>query len=137
MPASTLPEIKRVNLTQTVLVLKSMGIKDVLNFDFLDKPDEKCLRRDLKQLFLLDAIDDEGELRSLGHELAKLPLEPTFGKALLASKMISRGCADDMTNLLSMLSTESIWLGISKSDENRLAKQQATRDSFADTRSDH
>lgn len=137
MPASTLPEIKRVNLTQTVLVLKSMGIKDVLNFDFLDKPDEQALRRDLKQLFLLDAIDERGELRTLGDELAKLPLEPTFGKALLASKIVSRKCAEDMTNLLSMLSTESIWLGISKSDENRLANQQRTKDRFADSRSDH
>lgn len=71
-------------------------------------------------MFLLDAIDDRGELRALGDELAKLPLEPTFGKALLASKIVSRSCAEDMTNLLSMLSTESIWLGISKSDENRL-----------------
>jgi len=123
MPASTLPEIKRVNLSQTVLVLKSMGIQDVLNFDFLDKPDEQALRRDLKQLFLLDAIDERGELRTLGDELAKLPLEPTFGKALLASKMVSRRCADDMTNLLSMLSTESIWLGISKADEARQATQ--------------
>mmetsp|Transcript_36767 Transcript_36767/g.48248 ORF Transcript_36767/g.48248 Transcript_36767/m.48248 type:complete len:115 (+) Transcript_36767:144-488(+) len=114
-----------------------MGIRDVLNFDFLDKPDEKCLRRDLKQLYLLDAIDDNGELRKLGDELAKLPLDPTYGKALLASKMVSRGCADDMTNLLSMLSTESIWLGISRSDENRLAIQQATKDRFSDKRSDH
>ena len=127
MPASTLPEIKRVNLTQTVLVLKSMGIKDVINFDFLDKPDEKCLRRDLKQLFLLDAIDKDGELRTMGHELAKLPLDPTFGKALLASKMISRDCAQDMINLLSMLSTESIWLGISKQDQDRLHIQQKTK----------
>ena len=137
MPASTLPEIKRVNLTQTVLVLKSMGIKDVLNFDFLDKPDEQALRRDLRQLFLLDAIDERGDLLTLGDELAKLPLEPTFGKALLASKMVSRRCAEDMTNLLSMLSTESIWLGISKSDENRLANQQRTKERFSDSRSDH
>ena len=70
---------------------------------------------------MLDAINEDGELRRLGDELAKLPLDPTYGKALLASKIVSKGCAEDMTNLLSMLSTESIWLGISRSDENRLA----------------
>jgi len=86
----------------------------VLNFDFLDRPDSESLRHALKQLFLLDAIDTNGRLRTLGSELAKLPLEPTFSKALLASKMVSRRCADDMTVLLSMLSTEQIWLGISR-----------------------
>ena len=48
MPAITLPEIKRVNLTSTVLMLKSMEIRDVLNFDFLDRPDEASLRHALK-----------------------------------------------------------------------------------------
>ena len=123
MPAITLPEIKRVNLTSTVLTLKSMDIQDVLNFDFLDRPDENSLRHALKQLFLLDALDDAGRLRKLGEALAKIPLEPTFAKALLASKMVSRECSRDMTTLLSMLSTEQIWLGISRHDENRIATQ--------------
>lgn len=137
MPASTLPEIKRVNLTSTVLMLKSMHIQDVLNFDFLDRPDESCLRHALKQLFLLDAIDERGRLRRLGEELAKLPLEPTFAKALLASKMVSRDCTHDMITLVSMLSTEQIWLGISRHDEARISMQQRTKDRFADSRSDH
>jgi HrpA-like RNA helicase len=34
-----MPEIKRVNLTSTVLSLKSMGIEDILGFDFLDMPE--------------------------------------------------------------------------------------------------
>ena len=40
LPNATLPEIKRVNLTSTILTLKQMHINDVLGFDFLDKPDE-------------------------------------------------------------------------------------------------
>ena len=106
MPAITLPEIKRVNLTSTVLFLKSMEIQDVLSSDFLDKPDEESLCHALKQLFLLDAIDERGRLSKLGAELVKLPLEPTFSKALIASKIISNRCLDHMTILLSMLSTE-------------------------------
>jgi HrpA-like RNA helicase len=39
MPSATLPEIKRVNLTSSVLTLKSMGIEDILGFDFLDRPE--------------------------------------------------------------------------------------------------
>ena len=43
-----LPEIKRVNLTSTVLSLKSMGIEDILGFDFLDMPDLEALEHALK-----------------------------------------------------------------------------------------
>ena len=70
LPNSTLPEIKRVNLTSTVLTLKSMSIDDVLGFDFLDRPDQSALEHALKQLFLLEAIDDCGRLRTLGRHLS-------------------------------------------------------------------
>ena len=33
----SVPEIKRANLTTVVLQMMSMGIKDVLAFDFMDK----------------------------------------------------------------------------------------------------
>ena len=70
MPNSTLPEIKRVNLTSTVLTLKSMNIDDILGFDFLDRPDQDSLEYALKQLYLLEAIDDKGRLRTLGKHLS-------------------------------------------------------------------
>ena len=38
MPNQTVPEILRVNLTSTVLTLKSLGIDDVINFEYMDKP---------------------------------------------------------------------------------------------------
>ena len=33
-----IPEIQRTNLTSTVLMLKAMGINDLINFDFMDAP---------------------------------------------------------------------------------------------------
>ncbi|XP_049407759.1 pre-mRNA-splicing factor ATP-dependent RNA helicase DEAH10 [Solanum stenotomum] len=36
---STLPEIKRCDLSNVVLQLKALGIDDVINFDFIEKPD--------------------------------------------------------------------------------------------------
>ena len=38
----------RVNLTSTVLMLKSMEIQDILGFDFLDRPEDCSLRHALK-----------------------------------------------------------------------------------------
>ena len=40
MPNQTMPEILRVNLTSTVLTLKSLGIDDVLGFEYMDKPNQ-------------------------------------------------------------------------------------------------
>lgn len=36
--ANTIPEIQRTNLANTVLLLKSLGVKDLLEFDFMDPP---------------------------------------------------------------------------------------------------
>lgn len=38
MFVNTIPEIQRTNLANTVLLLKSLGVKDLLEFDFMDPP---------------------------------------------------------------------------------------------------
>jgi ATP-dependent RNA helicase DHX8/PRP22 len=39
MLPTSVPEIQRTNLANTVLLLlKAMGIHDLLNFDFMDQP---------------------------------------------------------------------------------------------------
>lgn len=35
---STVPEIQRTNLANTVLLLKSLGVQDLLQFHFMDPP---------------------------------------------------------------------------------------------------
>ena len=53
-----------------MLTLKSMNIDDVLGFDFLDRPEQANLEHALKQLYLLEAIDECGRLRTLGRHLS-------------------------------------------------------------------
>lgn len=40
---NTIPEIQRTNLANTVLLLKSLGVKDLLEFDFMDPPPQVSL----------------------------------------------------------------------------------------------
>lgn len=35
---STVPEIKRCNLSNVILQLKALGIDDIIGFDFMEKP---------------------------------------------------------------------------------------------------
>jgi HrpA-like RNA helicase len=43
MKESTVPEILRVNLANVTLSLKNMGFRDVMNFDFMEKPENDAL----------------------------------------------------------------------------------------------
>jgi hypothetical protein len=63
---NTVPEIQRTNMGNVVLMLKSLGINDLLHFDFMDKPPAETLMRALEQLYALGALNDRGELTKLG-----------------------------------------------------------------------
>lgn len=114
-----------------------MGINDILGFDFLDMPESESLEHALKQLYLLDAIDKNGRLRALGYELSKFPLEPSYAKCLLAARLISKSIAADCAKIFSLLSTESIWMGVSKLDEKRQMSVQRTKEKYSNSFSDH
>ena len=45
--ANSIPEIQRTNLANVVLLLKSLGIQNLMQFDFMDPPPQVCLRRAL------------------------------------------------------------------------------------------
>jgi HrpA-like RNA helicase len=61
MDDNTVPEIQRTNLANVVLLLKSLGIHDLINFDFMDPPPAETLLRALEQLYALGALNDKGE----------------------------------------------------------------------------
>ncbi|OXB70162.1 UNVERIFIED_CONTAM: hypothetical protein H355_012382, partial [Colinus virginianus] len=54
MLPTAVPEIQRTNLENTVLLLKAMGVNDMLNFDFMDPPpvqDKQALSDQRKSCF--------------------------------------------------------------------------------------
>lgn len=55
----TTPEIQRCNLASVLLQLIALGINDVENFDFMDKPDENAIQKALEQLSLLEAVEKQ------------------------------------------------------------------------------
>ena len=60
------PEIKRVNISSVILLLKACGIHDILGFPFLDRPSRTSILRALEQLYSLSALDDQGNLMDIG-----------------------------------------------------------------------
>jgi pre-mRNA-splicing factor ATP-dependent RNA helicase DHX16 len=105
MEDNTVPEIQRTNMGNVVLMMKSLGINDLLNFDFMDKPPAESLIRALEQLYALGALNDRGELTKLGRKMAEFPLDPMMSKVLIASDTFS--CTAEVITILSMLSIGS------------------------------
>ncbi|GAA5877964.1 hypothetical protein JCM3774_004768 [Rhodotorula dairenensis] len=98
----TVPEIQRTNLGMVVLMLKSLGINDLIGFDFLDPPPGDTLIRALDMLYALGAFNDRGELTKLGRRMAEFPMDPALSKAILASEKYN--CTEEVLTIVSMLS---------------------------------
>ncbi|KAJ7942323.1 putative ATP-dependent RNA helicase [Quillaja saponaria] len=116
----TVPEIQRSSLAGSVLYLKSLDLPDIdiLKFDFLDPPSSESLQDALKQLYLVDAIDGNGSVTSVGQTMAELPLEPSLSRTLLEANKY--GCRAQALTVAAMLSAETTLLsGPSKTVEKK------------------
>lgn len=125
------PEIQRTNLGNVVLLLKSLGVENLLEFDFMDPPPQArtcALARQLRacaswvppvaaaqenimnsmyQLWLLGALDNTGALTELGKKMVEFPLDPPLAKMLVMSELL--GCTSEVATVVSMLSVPEVF----------------------------
>lgn len=131
MLPTPVPEIQRTNLATTVLQLKTMGINDLLHFDFMDAPPVESLVMALEQLHSLSALDDEGLLTRLGRRMAEFPLEPNLSKMLIMS--VALQCSDEILTIVSMLSVQNVFYR--PKDKQALADQKKAKFNQAEGKS--
>lgn len=127
----TVPEIQRTNLANVVLLLKSLGVQDLLQFHFMDPPPEDNLRNSMYQLWVLSALDNTGNLTPLGRSMEEFPLDPALSKMLIVSAEM--GCSAEILILVSMLSIPAIFYRPKGREED----SDATREKFQVPESDH
>ena len=99
------PEIQRTNLTGTILLLKSLGINDLLDFDFMDPPPTDTIVRAVEQLYALGALNNAGELTKIGRQMAEFPTDPMLAKTVLAADKY--GCVEEVLSIIAMLGDAS------------------------------
>ncbi|KAL4558218.1 hypothetical protein LXL04_036416 [Taraxacum kok-saghyz] len=102
---NTVPEIQRTNLANVVLSLKSLGIDDLVHFNFMDPPPSEALLKAFELLYALNAVNKFGELTKLGRKMAEFPLDPMLSKMIVASDKYK--CSDEIISIASMLSIGS------------------------------
>lgn len=86
MRVNTVPEILRANLASVLLKLLAIGIKNVINFDFIDKPKKENLKQaqlDLKDLKAITFVENRPILTEIGRKMSIFPLEPQYAKLLI------------------------------------------------------
>ena len=98
-------QIQRTNLGNVVLLLKSLGIHNMIEFEFMDPPPHEALAAALEQLYALGALNHQGELTSLGKKMAELPLDPCMSRMILAGEKYK--CVPELVTVAAMLSVQN------------------------------
>ncbi|PHH60063.1 hypothetical protein CDD81_2149 [Ophiocordyceps australis] len=127
----TIPEIQRTNLSNTVLMLKSLGVKDLLDFDFMDPPPQDTMTTSMFDLWALGALDNLGELTELGRKMSAFPMDPSLSKLLVTAD--EYGCSEEMVTIVSMLSVPNVFYR----PKERQDEADAQREKFWVHESDH
>ncbi len=81
----TQEEILRTDLSEVVLRMVDLGIRDFKSFKFITKPDNKSLESGEKTLLLLNAIDNNRNLTETGKLMVGYPLLPRHSKCIVSA----------------------------------------------------
>lgn len=68
-----------------------------------------CLHRSLELLYALGALDMTGNLTDpVGTQMARLPVDPMYGKVLLASHAM--GCSLEAMQVVAIVSSDNVFI---------------------------
>ncbi|XP_020526384.1 pre-mRNA-splicing factor ATP-dependent RNA helicase DEAH7 isoform X2 [Amborella trichopoda] len=131
MLPNPVPEIQRTNLGNVVLLLKSLNVENLLDFDFMDPPPQDNILNSMYQLWVLGALDNVGRLTDLGRKMVEFPLDPPLAKMLLIGEKLR--CVNEVLTIVSMLSVPSVFFR----PKDRAEESDAAREKFFVPESDH
>ncbi len=90
-------EVKRVDLSESLLTLAQAGISKPDVFPWFESPLPKALTRAHELLVDLSALDCSGEITKIGMQMEKLPLHPRVARMLIEAS--NRGVLEEVIPL--------------------------------------
>ncbi len=109
-PLFTREEIYRTDLAEVVLRMAELGISDFQSFDFISPPGRKGLDGAVETLKLLDALDENNKLTSIGKMMTPFPLMPRHARMIVEAIMQYPDVIREILIAASFLSTNSPYL---------------------------
>lgn len=128
-----IPEIKRTNLSNVMLLLKSLNVDDINSFPFLDPPPQDLLNCSLYDLWAIGALDNLGQLTELGKLMSDFPMDPTLAKMIILSCKLEFNCSEDIITIVAMLSVPPVYYR----PKERQKEADMIREKFYVNESDH
>lgn len=104
------PEIRRVELSETLLLLKAGGIENLDTFPWFEKPDAHALEKSLELLRDSGALDAAGKLTRTGAVMARFPLHPRYARMMIAANEL--GCLRQIAFVAAMAQGRDIMLDL-------------------------
>jgi HrpA-like RNA helicase len=117
--AFTEPEVLRTNLAALLLRLAADGLGGAEDFPFIDPPDSRALGDGYRVLQELEALDAERRITRRGRAMARLPLDPRLGRALLESQRFH--AEGELLAVVSGLSVPDVRIGSADGGEDPAA----------------
>ena len=109
-PLYTTEEIFRTDLSEVVLQMAELGIKDFMNFDFIAPPGKEGIIGAVDTLNMLGALNKDNSLSSIGKLMVQFPLEPRISRIIVESIIRYPNVLEEAIIASSFLSTNSPFL---------------------------
>ncbi len=99
-PLRDTPEVGRVDLAETALLLLASGWGAPESFPWYELPEAGALRRARELLRDLGALDAAGEVTPVGRRMAVFPAHPRYARMLLAAGEL--GCVAEVARIVGL-----------------------------------
>ena len=109
-PLYTTEEIFRTDLSEVVLQMAELGIKDFMDFDFIAPPGKEGIIGAVDTLNMLGALNKDNSLSSIGKLMVQFPLEPRISRIIVESIIRYPNVLEEAIIASSFLSTNSPFL---------------------------
>jgi ATP-dependent helicase HrpA len=109
-PMFTTEEIYRTDLTEVVMRMSEIGIRDFEAFDFISNPGREAIHSAVQALDLFEALNSDRSLSEIGRMMAVFPLMPRLSRMLVESMKYYPDVLEEVLIACSFLSTNSPFL---------------------------
>ncbi len=109
-PLFTKEEIYRTDLSEVVLRMAEIGIRDFESFDFISSPGKQGIAGAVETLKLLGAINNDNSLTKIGEMMVYFPLLPRLSRIIVEAILNSPEVLEETILAATFLSTNSPFL---------------------------
>lgn len=106
----TKEEIYRTDLSEVVLRMAELGIRDFESFDFISSPERSGIKSAVETLIMLEALNSDNTLTKIGEMMSLFPLLPRLSRMLVEAILKYPDAIEETIIAVTFLSTNSPFL---------------------------